>query len=96
MKHEIGSEESISMVVVRAVSAIENRAADQLPPLGDVLDPDALDTLFGHHYDGRPRIGGHLSFVYSGCRVTVDHGEYLTVEEIEPDPHHLQEGAGAS
>jgi hypothetical protein len=52
----------------------------------DVLDPDALDALFDSRADGAPRTGGHLSFIFSGCSVTVDNGEYLTVEPLEKRP----------
>jgi len=28
---------------------------------------------------------GRVSFVYDNCRVTVENGEYLTLEEFEPN-----------
>lgn len=83
------------MAVVRAVSALEDREPDQLQPFGEVLDPDALDSIFGTLCDGRPRIGGHVSFVYSSCHVTVDHGEYLTVEKLQPDFRRTHDIGGA-
>lgn len=52
-------------------------------PLWDVLDPEALDGIFGSKPDGGPRIGGRLTFVYSDCRVTVDNGEFLTIQPLE-------------
>ncbi|MFC7029117.1 HalOD1 output domain-containing protein [Halomicroarcula sp. GCM10025324] len=33
----------------------------------DVVDPTALDSLFDPRYDGTPRTGGRLSFVYNNC-----------------------------
>lgn len=84
MEYEIGTDEPISTAVVRAVSAVEGRDPTSLRPLAEVLDPDALDILFGPQADGTPRPGGRLSFVYSACRVTVDNGEYLTLNPIEP------------
>jgi len=77
MEYEIGADESVSMAVVRAVSAVEGRDPLALRPLIDVLDPDALDTLFG-----APRLGGRFTFVYSECRVTIENGEYLTLHPI--------------
>lgn len=83
MEYEIESGESVSMAVVYAVSAVDGRDPCSLPPLAGVLDPEALDTLFGPQPDGDPRTGGRLSFTYSGCRVTLNNGEYLTIQPLE-------------
>lgn len=83
MEYEIREDESVSTVVIRAVSAVEGRDPLSMRPLADVLDPAALDALFDARVDGTPRPGGHLSFVYSECRVSIDNGEYLAVEPIE-------------
>lgn len=83
MEYEIGADESTSTAVVRAVSAVEGRKQRSLRPLSEVLDPDALDILFGSKLDGTPRPGGRLSFVYSKCIVTVENGEYLTLRLID-------------
>jgi hypothetical protein len=85
MEYEIGPEEATSTAVVRAVSAVEGRDPQSLRPLADVLEPTALDSLFGSQDDGRSRVGGRLTFVYSRCWVTVDNGEYLTLEQLESD-----------
>lgn len=82
MEYEIGPNESASTAVVRAVSAVEGRKPESLPPLAYVLDPDALDALFESRSNGQPRTGGRLSFVYSGCRVSIDNGEYLSIEPV--------------
>ncbi|MFO7925494.1 MAG: HalOD1 output domain-containing protein [Halobacteriota archaeon] len=84
MEYEIEAGESISTAVARAVSAVEGCEPRSLRPLAEVLDPDALDTLFGSRADGTSRSGGHLTFVYSKCRITVDNGEYLTLQPIDP------------
>jgi hypothetical protein len=84
VEYEIGTDESISTAVVRAVGAVEGRDATSLPALADVLDPDALDALFGARSEGTPRSGARLTFVYSKCRITVDNGEYLTLQSIDP------------
>lgn len=83
MEYEIDGDESVSTAVVRAVSAVEGRKPRSLRPLADVLDPDALDALFASRHDDAPRSGGHLSFVYSKCVVTIDNGEYLTLQPID-------------
>lgn len=84
MEYEIGSDESVSTAVVRAVSAVEGVDHRSLRTLAEVLDPDALDTLFRSRHDGSSRPGGCLTFVYSKCRVTVDNGECLTLQPIDP------------
>lgn len=86
MEYEVGSNEAVSSAVVRAVSAVEGLEPDTLPPLTDVLDPDALDGLFASRPGGRARTGGRVSFVYSSCSVTVDNGEYLTLQPLESRP----------
>lgn len=83
MEYELGRTESVSAAVVRAVSAVEGREPSSLRPLAYVLDTDALDALFEPRSNGQPRTGGRLSFVYSGCRVSIDNGEYLSIEPLK-------------
>lgn len=83
MESDIGIDERVSTAIVRAVSAVDGREPRSLPPLAGVVDPDALDTLFAPQPDGTARTGGQLSFVYGNCRVSVDNGEYLTVQLLE-------------
>jgi hypothetical protein len=90
VEYEIGADESVSTAVVRAVSAIEGREPRSLRPLSDVLDPDALDALFEPRSNGRPRIGGQLSFIYSNCVVTIDNGEYLSLDLLETARYEKQ------
>ena len=82
MDYEIEGSESITEAVVRAVSAVNGCPPEALRPLSEVLDPDALDTIFDGRGDGNPRLGGRISFIYNGCRITIDNGEYLTIEPI--------------
>jgi hypothetical protein len=82
MEYEIGPDESVRAAVVRGVSAVEGRKPAALGSLGAVLDPEAMEVLFAPRADGTTRTGGRVSFVYSTCRVTIDNGEYLTVNRI--------------
>ena len=91
MEYEIDADETVSTAVVRAVSAVEGRDPRSLRPLSDVLDPEALDSLFEPQHDGRPRTGGHLSFIYSNCVVTIDNGEYLFLDLLETARNGRQE-----
>jgi hypothetical protein len=77
------SNESVSVAVVRAVSAVVGRKPRHLKPLGHVLDPDAIDALFDSRANGEQRTGGRISFVFGGCSVAVENGEYVDVQPIE-------------
>jgi hypothetical protein len=83
METEIGVDEPVSTAVLRAVSAVSGREPDSLQPLSVVIDPDALDALFAPRPNGAVRIGGRLSFIHSSCRITIDNGEFLTIEPFE-------------
>ncbi|WP_202979382.1 HalOD1 output domain-containing protein [Natrinema versiforme] len=54
-----------SMAVLRKVSVEKGVDSTDLAPLYDSVEPDALDALFDHGFDGE------LSFSYEGFRVTV-------------------------
>ena len=84
VEYEIGPDESVSTAVVRAVSAVEGRDPRSLRPLGEILDPAALDALFGSRDGGILRLGGRLTFVYSECHITIDNAEYLMLQPIYP------------
>lgn len=60
-----------SMAVVEAVADVTDTDAIDLPPLYEVVDPDAVDALFDHaRRDGRLR-EQRLSFAYAGFDVTL-------------------------
>ena len=55
-----------SVLIVNAVSAATKTPVNELPPLYQVIDPDALDMLFsGSDTDG------FVEFQYAGRTVTV-------------------------
>lgn len=83
MEYELDGDEWPSTAVVRAVSAVEGQDPLNLPPLAHVLDPDALDVLFAANGRCGPKTGGRLSFIYSKSRVTIDNGEYLTIQPLD-------------
>ncbi|SEG58790.1 HalOD1 output domain-containing protein [Halobellus limi] len=61
---------SATVSVVRAVAEVEDVTPGDLPVLGDVIDPEALDGVF----EGDQRVGrstARLSFDYCGYTVTV-------------------------
>ena len=85
MEYEIESDEAVSEAVVLAVSAIQGRDPVSLPPLGAVIDPESLNRIFDTQLDGVPRTGGRVSFTYADCHVTIDNGEYMSVDPIGSD-----------
>lgn len=71
--------ETVTEAVVEAVADEEGVSPLQLEPLANVVDPDALNTLYA---DDRHRVT--LEFAYQGYRVRVDTDGRLTLHEIEP------------
>jgi len=79
---EFGSEcsRSASEVIVYTVANISETDPTALRPLGEVIDPDALDTIFDQA-ETADRAPAHLSFEYEGFDVTLfSHGR-LTISE---------------
>ena len=73
----IRADESVTGVLIRAVSDVKERDPVELAPLADEVNPDCLDSLF----ESTTRCGAQcLELCYEGCRVTVD-PEAVTVEE---------------
>ena len=73
-------------VVVRIHDAIATRdGADpsDCQPLYEVIDPDALETLFAPTQAGTDR-HGTVTFEYCGYQVTVDSNRTVTVEPLDP------------
>lgn len=68
-----------SDVVVKAVAEAASVDPMELPPLSDVVDPDALDALF------QEQGPSHVSFGYSGYDVELDSAGTVVVEERETE-----------
>lgn len=68
----ISIDEPLSHAVVEVVADAENVDPTELEtPLHEVINPDALDTLFKSTADGSPRPRGKLIFEYCGHTVSV-------------------------
>lgn len=73
---------SASEVIVFTIAEITGEDPTALEPLGEVIDPDALDAIFSRS-DETDRSAAHLSFQYEGYDVTLfSHGR-LTLSELE-------------
>lgn len=57
--------------IVETVSEKEGVDCSDLPPLNEVVDPEALEHLFATRSNGIPRGDGHVTFLYCGHTVTV-------------------------
>ena len=80
MEHAIQPGVSVSVAVVEAVSAAEDCQPTALPRLSEIVDPDALDTLFTGTGDRRSDRPSELTFAFSNSHVTIENGETITVE----------------
>lgn len=71
-----------TLAVIDAVSAAADRPPGEIGPLNDVIDPDALNDVFGSTRDDRRRTGGWIRFPFEGFSVVVD-GERREVRLYE-------------
>jgi hypothetical protein len=71
----------VTTSVVLAVADAAGIDPIDLPPIYDIVDPDALDGLFGAA--GGRRLDGEVSFRYYGYLVTVRSDGGLTVEPTD-------------
>lgn len=80
--HDSGAGRRLSTSIVLAVSAaLDTDPLDLEPQLYDVLDPDALDSLFSAESSGsEPR---RVSFSIAECNVTVKSDGQICVKPSE-------------
>lgn len=75
---------SISYTLVQEVAAEKGVDPESLAPLHDVIDPDALESMFDSSNGSRLR-NGHVSFEYEGFTVSVDHEETVSLTSTADD-----------
>lgn len=77
------SDSEVTHAIVRSVAEGTGADLDELPPLYDVVDPDALETLL----DGDERVPISVRFTYAGHRVRIDAAEdgIVAVESTASD-----------
>ncbi|WP_227377223.1 HalOD1 output domain-containing protein [Haladaptatus halobius] len=73
----------LSTLVIEAVAAHEDRSPDDLEPIYQSINPDALNSLFTPLIDGTSRADGHVSFSYCGYHVTVSSDRTVDLEPLE-------------
>ena len=70
------SVDSVIYEVIKSVAEVEDADPLELtPPLYEVIDPDALESLFAND-----RTLGKVIFNYSGCEVSVFSDGYIMVK----------------
>ena len=77
------SERRVS-AIVSGVAACTGRGVTDLPPLYDVVDPEALEQVFASPPGSRRQPNdGRFVFTYAGCEVVVEGEDELTVRSLE-------------
>lgn len=64
--------ESLSEEITATIVEHSEKTHEQVGPLGELLDTDALDNLFDPAGAGDPGIDGHVSFSFEDWHVAVD------------------------
>lgn len=80
--------ESITIQIVQAVAACADERPTDLPPLRDVLDPDALESLYSSLSNEFDRPVGMVRFSYVGFRIIVLGDGSLVIESSHPAVEH--------
>lgn len=70
---------SVTVEIVEAIAAREGVDETTLPPLGDVIDPDALNALFAPSAVRGPDQPAFVQFRYCGYTVAVAADRTITV-----------------
>lgn len=74
-----------SLVLCEAIASITDEDPLELEPLFDVIDPDALDSLFVPTTSGESRGDGSVSFTFHGFDVEVKSYGLIEIEPAETD-----------
>ena len=83
---QIDHDQSGRMVsaIVSSVATCTGRGVTDLPPLYDVVDPEALEQVFASPLGSRRRSNDErFVFTYAGCEVMIDGDDELTVRLLE-------------
>ncbi|RBI60511.1 hypothetical protein DMJ13_18385 [halophilic archaeon] len=59
---------------------------DDLPPLYQSIDPDALEALFAPKDDGSKRSEGHVTFTHAGHHITVSSDGTVDITPSDNQP----------
>lgn len=81
-RYDWGSGVPLSTVLIELVADVVNDDPEQLDPLGEVADPDAIDTLFAstHRYPGNRSTASKLGFRFHDLYVTIEGDGMIRLE----------------
>lgn len=80
--HDFRRERSISTTVVVATARASETEPNDLPPLFEAVDPDALDAVFASRGDQPRRRDITVAFPYAGHEVSVSGNGEICVYEL--------------
>lgn len=76
LEYDRTSPDSLSVAIVRGVSAVTGQQPTAMAPLYSTVDSDALERLVHTSRGDSPR----LSFSYEGCRVRIERRGEVVIE----------------
>ncbi len=76
----IGMSDSLTERIITTVAEADEQSGDELKPLYNVINTEALESLFASRADGSSRPDGKISFQYVGYWVTVSSDGTVEVE----------------
>ncbi|SDK22188.1 HalOD1 output domain-containing protein [Natronorubrum texcoconense] len=76
--HDFSGSQTASLAVIETVAAVSRMDPIELPPLYDVINPDALNTLFEPH-ERRTDSELRIEFSYNGFDIVVREGPEVVV-----------------
>ena len=81
---QIDQSERMASAIVSGVAACTGRGVTDLPPLYNVVDPQALEKVFASPLGSRHHSNdGRFVFTYAGCEIVIDGGDELTARLLE-------------
>ena len=81
---QIDQSERMVSAVVSGVATCTGRGVTDLPPLYNVVDPEALEQVFTSPLGSRRRSNDErIVFTYAGCEIVIGGGDELTVRSLE-------------
>ena len=74
------------------MAACTGRGVTNLPPLYDVVDPQAVEQVFTSLLGSRRHSNDErIMFTYAGCEIVIDGGDELTVRLLEDQQEQEQD-----
>lgn len=74
----------VANAVLTAVADATDTRIDELPPLYDVVDSDALNDIFEPRLQGASRASVRLTFTFADCHIAVHDGTVTVTNSAEP------------